>query len=183
MGNMASNNQPVCEIFGDSGIDWGATVGEVGRLLASTSSAHSLLNYEGNNVSATSLSLNGQGEGGLALESRRRTMKNVTYVSQYNSQKSGLTEEQRARIEENRRRALHKKGQKLLPKTTIECPTPSTYRRKTSSYVVMLFPNLTFPHWMIKLNCSASIAQIGTQASPSYRLRKIGPSKNCPLTS
>ena len=30
IGNMASNNQPVREIFGDSGIDWDVMVGEVG---------------------------------------------------------------------------------------------------------------------------------------------------------
>eukprot|EP00579_Thalassiosira_antarctica_P001953 CAMPEP_0201875244 /NCGR_PEP_ID=MMETSP0902-20130614/7268_1 /ASSEMBLY_ACC=CAM_ASM_000551 /TAXON_ID=420261 /ORGANISM="Thalassiosira antarctica, Strain CCMP982" /LENGTH=1151 /DNA_ID=CAMNT_0048402259 /DNA_START=179 /DNA_END=3634 /DNA_ORIENTATION=+ len=138
MDTMASDNKASRESFGDSGIDWEAAVGEVDRLLANSTSSGVIM--QSNNDTRTNKTTAQSLPNNQGLENKRRKMENVNtqiLTSQYNSQKSGLTEEQRARMDENRRKALEKKQQKSLlsssksaqQKSTIQCPSHSDEQR------------------------------------------------------
>lgn len=122
------------ESFGDGGIDWEAAVGDMDRLLGSTSGNSNVSAQALNNIITHSTN---QCVG--LKDSKRQRIENCTIsnASQLNAHKStGLTEEQRAMIEENRRKALERKQQQQHQQksqsnsTSIHCPpsSPSSSR-------------------------------------------------------
>mmetsp|Transcript_34703 Transcript_34703/g.73149 ORF Transcript_34703/g.73149 Transcript_34703/m.73149 type:complete len:1418 (+) Transcript_34703:228-4481(+) len=128
--SMVSNNRPERESFGDGGIDWEVAVGEMDRLLSATSSRATTQsnNHHSNNATAAHGLPNGHRY--PSLDTKRRKLGNEnsqTHTPQHGSQISGLTEGQRTRMEENRRKALEKKQQK----SSLSSSKPSLLKSTT----------------------------------------------------
>lgn len=144
---MAMNSdKPARESFGDSSIDWGAAAGEMDRILSNaagrTAATQSTTKTTTNDTKQLFPTTNDRCGGGndayLDTSKRQRTeINNGNINMNSNNHKSALTEEQKARIEENRRRALEKKLQNSQQQqavsnsstglSKIACASPTMY--------------------------------------------------------